>query len=230
MANGYVKIHRKMLENPVVNKDCEHLAVWMYLLLNATHKSIDMMFCGKKVTLRAGQLITGRKKISAEMGISESKVYRILKLFKSEQQIEQQTCPQNSLITIVNWGSYQNYEQQNEQQVNNDRTTSEQQVNTNKNDKNVKNDKNDKKREVLTHFITPSLDEVKAYCQERNNNINADHFINFYSAKGWMVGKNKMKDWKAAIRTWESRDKQDTPQMPDYTGGENFLDMLEVKE
>ena len=57
-------------------------------------------------------------------------------------------------------------------------------------------------------FTPPSLDEVRAYCSERNNNIDPQRFIDFYESKGWFVGKNKMKDWKAAIRTWEQRDKE----------------------
>ena len=63
-----------------------------------------------------------------------------------------------------------------------------------------------------TGFKQPLLDEVKKYCQERKNNINPGSFIDFYSSKGWMVGKNKMRDWKAAVRTWESRrkDEQET--------------------
>lgn len=52
-------------------------------------------------------------------------------------------------------------------------------------------------------FTPPTLDEVKAYCTERKNGIDPERFVNFYEAKGWMIGKNKMKDWKAAIRTWE---------------------------
>ena len=57
-----------------------------------------------------------------------------------------------------------------------------------------------------TKFTPPSLDEVKAYCIERGNTIDPESFIDFYESKGWMVGKNKMKDWKAAIRTWEKHD------------------------
>ncbi|NDV68568.1 hypothetical protein [Dysgonomonas sp. 25] len=52
-------------------------------------------------------------------------------------------------------------------------------------------------------FIPPTFEEVQAYCLERKNTIDPQKFIDFYSAKGWMIGKNKMKDWKAAIRTWE---------------------------
>lgn len=52
-------------------------------------------------------------------------------------------------------------------------------------------------------FKPPAIEEVQAYCKERNNNVDAQRFVDFYEAKGWMLGKNKMKDWKAAVRTWE---------------------------
>lgn len=54
-----------------------------------------------------------------------------------------------------------------------------------------------------TRFTPPTLEEVQAYCTERNNNVDAERFINYYTSNGWQVGRNKMKDWKAAIRTWE---------------------------
>lgn len=52
-------------------------------------------------------------------------------------------------------------------------------------------------------FKKPTLEEVKEYCKERNNNVNAEQFIDFYESNGWKVGKNSMKDWKASVRTWE---------------------------
>ena len=54
-----------------------------------------------------------------------------------------------------------------------------------------------------TRFTPPSIDEVRAYCQERGNGVDAERFIDYYNANGWRVGKNAMKDWKAAVRTWE---------------------------
>ena len=56
-----------------------------------------------------------------------------------------------------------------------------------------------------TAFAKPTLEEVKNYCLERNNGIDAETFIDFYESKGWMVGKTHMKDWKACVRTWEKR-------------------------
>ena len=55
-------------------------------------------------------------------------------------------------------------------------------------------------------FKKPTFDEVNNYCLERNNNIDAEAFIAFYESKGWMVGSNKMKNWKQAIITWEKRE------------------------
>lgn len=58
-------------------------------------------------------------------------------------------------------------------------------------------------------FVKPTVAEVSAYCQERGNGINPESFIDFYESKGWKIGSNPMKDWKAAVRTWEQRRKAD---------------------
>ena len=68
---------------------------------------------------------------------------------------------------------------------------------------NMKKDTN-----VSKKFVPPTVEEVRRYCQERENNINPEEFVDFYKSKGWMVGKNHMKDWKAAVRTWEQNDKK----------------------
>lgn len=107
---------------------------------------------GEKITLKPGQLITGRKVLSSELKIDENKVTRILKTFENEQQIEQQTSNKNRLITIVSWDVYQKGEQRNNQQVNNKRTTDEQQVNTNKNNKNIKDIKKYKEKQPKRNY------------------------------------------------------------------------------
>lgn len=55
-------------------------------------------------------------------------------------------------------------------------------------------------------FTPPSVNEVQTYCTERKNTVQPEKFVDFYESKGWMVGKNKMKNWKACVRTWEKRD------------------------
>lgn len=64
-----------------------------------------------------------------------------------------------------------------------------------------------------SHFMPPTESEVEAYCRERGNAVNAEAFIAYYESNGWMIGKNRMKDWKAAVRTWEQRDRMAKPQV-----------------
>ena len=178
---GWIKVHRKVLDNPVISKDADYLAVWIYLLLNATHKEVSAIFKGKKILLIPGQLITGRKSISEDLSISESKIYRILNDFKSEQQIEQQTSNKNSLITILKWNEYQNNEQQNEQQMNNKRTASEQQVNTNKNERN---------KEYINNNINNFINSDENFEKNEEYEKQIDYYKNFINKiKG--IGGNK---------------------------------------
>lgn len=61
---------------------------------------------------------------------------------------------------------------------------------------------------TASRFTPPTLEEVNAYCSERRNNVDAQRFIDYYTANGWKVGRNAMKDWKAAVRTWERSDNE----------------------
>lgn len=161
---GWIKVHRALFESPVVTQSPEHLTVWMYLLTHATHRPYKAIFGGKEITVQKGQLITSRKSISecVNRGVDSSKVQRILKSFENAHQIEQQTSNKNRLITLINWKKYQGFEQQNEQQVNNKRTTSEQQVNTNREIyKKTKKIKNNKKRQSVYSVEKANFDVAK---------------------------------------------------------------------
>tara|TARA_R110000824_G_scaffold107488_1_gene253804 strand:- start:11346 stop:12137 length:792 start_codon:yes stop_codon:yes gene_type:complete len=135
MNTGWIKLHRQTLDNPIVMKDGDHLAVWAYLMLKATHKSYDVLWYGERKTLLPGQLIASRKSIATELKISESKVERILKKFINEKQIEQQTSNASRCISITKWLTFQ----ESEQQPNSNRTATGHQSDTNKNVKKVKN-------------------------------------------------------------------------------------------
>lgn len=73
------------------------------------------------------------------------------------------------------------------------------------------------RKESKQNFIIPTIDEVKEYCQERKNRVDAERFFDYYESKGWMIGKNKMKNWRAAVRTWEKNDKDRKPDIGSYT-------------
>lgn len=67
-------------------------------------------------------------------------------------------------------------------------------------------------KEKRKRFSAPSVDEVRDYCRERGNSIDAETFVDFYASKGWKVGSSPMKDWQSAIRTWEKRECRASPQ------------------
>lgn len=73
-------------------------------------------------------------------------------------------------------------------------------------------------------FIPPTVDEVAAYCQERNNGIDAEEFVDWYQSRNWMSGKTKLSDWKACVRTWEKKKKNSNYSKP--SSGNPFIDLL----
>ena len=94
------------------------------------------------------------------------------------------------------------------------------------------NETKEKQKEPAKRFVKPTVDEVRAYCKERRNNVDAEKFVDFYSSKGWKVGGQPMKDWKACCRTWErSNGKTVTAQQYDQrdyrNAEENPDDVLE---
>lgn len=196
--SGWIKLHRSVMRKGYYGKS-EYLAVWVHLLLKANHSKTEVLLDGRMTSIDAGSFVTSRSKLAQELNLQESKLERILKCFKTGQQIEQQSFSKYRIISITNWSEYQESEQQNEQQMNSKRTANEQQMNTDKNVKNVKNEKKNNRG----IFHPPTFEEVKAYCLERNRGVDPVKWFDFYQAKGWMVGKNKMMDWQAAVRTWE---------------------------
>jgi hypothetical protein len=207
MSNGWIKLHRKTLDNPIVMKDTDHFAVWMWLLLNATHSDYDTIYEGKRVTLKAGQFITGRKIISKELKINESKIQRILKTFESEQQIEQQTNPRCRLISILRWTDYQLDEQQSEQQVNNKRTL---------NNKNKKNNNNIyvQEFEELWSLVPKKVNKKKSYQKYLIVMKKVDHNTIYTSFKNQV------------LNNWKDTDPQFTPALNVWLNGERWEDVI----
>lgn len=79
-------------------------------------------------------------------------------------------------------------------------------------------------------FIKPTIDEIQEYCNERNSGINAEAFYDFYESKNWYVGKNKMQDWKACVRTWEQRDNKQVKKEPTWLNKNIEQEMASLQE
>ena len=103
--------------------------------------------------------------------------------------------------------------------------TDKKRTDKNRTDKNRTDMNSEDETKTQKRFRPPSLEEVTAYCMERNNSINPEKFFNYYEANGWKIGRAKMKDWKACIRSWESNGFNDNKNQNNTTGN-IFVDML----
>lgn len=184
--SGWIKIHRQILEWEWYS-DTNTFRVFLHLLLKANHK--EKKYRG--MDLKIGTIITSRDILAMETGLSVRQVRTSLDKLKTTNELTIKTSSQGTIIEVVNYAKYQ----LTTNETANERPTNDQQTTTNKNDKKEKNER--------SIFIEPTYIEILEYCAERKNGVDVNKFLNFYSSKGWMVGKNKMIDWKACVRTWE---------------------------
>ena len=120
---GWIKIHRSIFRNPWMLRP-NVLAVWMYILGRVNWRPTDVVFEGKRITLQPGQGIFKLREIAADLRISRGTLFRVIDVLKTETQIETQTSPRNTLVTVVNWKKYQLAGTQNGTQVGHKRDTS----------------------------------------------------------------------------------------------------------
>jgi hypothetical protein len=186
--SGWIKIHRQILDWEWYS-DNNAFRIFMHLILKANHKEKRY----KGIELNCGSVITSRDILSLETGLSVQQIRTALDKLKSTNEITIETSSKGTIIQVVNYAKYQ----LSTNELTNEQPTNNQQVTTNKNEK--------KERSI---FKTPSLEELNTFCVENNLILNASDFLNYYDSNGWMVGKNKMKDWKATVRRW-SKPKQE---------------------
>ena len=218
---SYIKLFRSMLDWDWWD-DLNVRSLWITILLMANWK--DKKWRG--IVIKKGSFFTSYEHLADTSGLSVQKVRTALNKLKSTGEITIKSTSRGTLVTIENWEKFQSWEldstseltshSTNEQQTSNKRATNEQQQP--KKDNKDKKDKKDIKRE---RFTPPTLEEVQEYIEEKGYHISAESFIDFYASKGWMVGKNKMQDWRASVRTWEKRRKDN--------GGRNDFGTSESK-
>lgn len=152
MQKGWIKLHRKLLDNPIW-QDPHYMKLWMYCLLQASHAEHEQLVGNQIIKLLPGQFVTGRISLAEEMnrGVtpkkrqSESTWWRDLKRFEEWGMLNIKANSKYSVVTVDNWAIYQETEKgmdskrtADEQQVNSEWTASEQRLNTNKNVKNLR--------------------------------------------------------------------------------------------
>jgi hypothetical protein len=209
MDKGFIFLHRKFLKWEWYSNVNDRL-VFIHCLLSANWE--DGWFEGKKIP--RGSFATSYKNLAKEIGISVQSLRTSLEHLKSTNNITHETNRQFSIITINNYNKYQlDNTQVNKRLTNDQQTTNNNIINNNK----LINKESISKDIPKKVFSKPTLQEISDYCLERNNGINPNKFYDFYESKNWMIGKNKMKDWKACVRTWEQHEsKQDNSKLPDW--------------
>lgn len=235
---------RQELDNPIITKSLEHFAVWHLLLLLATAKPSRVLFKGKERVLEPGQLVTTRKeltKLVKELG--EYKVQRVLDEFEKYGQITQEKSNRGRLVTLVNWKTYQQKtaQQKNAENPHEYNTFEEEEnktahplhnsctstahpphnrhtnINNNVNKVNKVN-KLDKLEfdEEIHNAHKPTIEEIEAYCNQQNYNINVKKFFDYYNRYGWKIQGQPL-GWKAVVQKWDSTEYRQYDRQPKKT-------------
>ena len=198
--SGWICLHRDIQQHWLFNFDePEKFMAWTDLILSANHQDNKFLLKGQVVECKRGQVAMSQVTLSKRWKWSRPKVQRFLEMLKNDAMIDVKGDHLTSIITICNYSIYQN-------KITADVTADVTQT-TNK-QINKKTSNTGKTKSV---FIKPTLEEVVEYFQQRGTHIDPEKFYAYYESIGWMVGKNKMKDWKQCLVTWEKNNKSSPP-------------------
>lgn len=206
MDGGWIKLYRKTRDS-IAFSNSNSLALWVRILMScASRRTVLRDGC----VLQPGQCRVSYAELAKWLEVDRRTVSKYIKVFESEGMIHVETMyRKGTTLTVCNWGTYQHTEEA-------ECTTSVQQAYSNgivsgsQRDHKRTQSKNKRRKEGESgaraqKFVAPTIDEVAAYCAERGNGVDPQRFIDHYEANGWKQGRGKpIKNWKAAVRTWES--------------------------
>lgn len=213
MKRGFIKLYRSSFDTALYN--CEAFGkfhAWIDLLLLANHQDRHINVRGIMVPVKRGQVLASEEFLADRWKWSRGKVRRFLQ-YLEQQTVQQIVQHKNNICTVISITNYSIYQGNGTADGTADGTTNgtadgQQTDIPNK----LKKGKNEEEIGA-TNFIPPTVDEVKSYISERGYSwLDPEQFVNFYQSKGWMIGKNKMKDWKACIATWKKKHNSNQPQ------------------
>lgn len=193
----FIKLYRKFTEWEWYS-DISTSRLFLHLIL--TVNWTDKKWQG--ICIERGSRVASYQVLSTETGLSVKQARTAIKKLQSTGEVAIKSTNKYSVFTVKNYDLYQAKGKQEA----GERQAEDKQRATTKESKEGKKEKNNN----IKRFTPPTYEQVSTYCKERNNTVDAERFYDFYESKGWMVGKNKMKDWKAAVRNWERSSKQGT--------------------
>ena len=197
--NGYVKLNRNLLDWRWY-RDANTIRVFLHLLLSANFK--DQPF--ENIIVRRGEVATSYGAIAEALHISARQARTAVTHLKVSGTVSVKQYSKFQVISIISWDLYQCAVSGTEA------VKSQAEVSQKSTNEESKESKKDSMPPRRTRFTPPTVEEVKAYCAERGNHVDADRFVDFYTANGWTQGRGKpIKDWKACVRTWERSDREE---------------------
>lgn len=210
---GHIKLDRKMLDWEWY-KDVNTCRLFLHCLLKANWR--DGRFQG--VDIPRGSFVTSYQTLADETGLTVKSIRTALEHLKRTGEVAVNRQSKFSVVTVKNYCLYQSEGTVMGSQGAVSGQSAGSQGATIEEKKEYKKGRNNS----IVHFVPPTLEDVSGYCRENGYKIDAQRFIDFYSSKGWMVGKNKMEDWKATVRNWSRQDKQTPQKIVRTTGFSNF--------
>lgn len=199
VAGGYILLARKLFESEMMNKPPLYFKLWGWMLARAMWKDGDK--------LKRGQFVTSISEMQQAMSYrvgwrrevpTRDEIRSAYETFTKTLMITTTKTTRGMVITILNYDTYQNAQSYEAHKEAPRKPTA------------TPHDRKERE-EGRRKFSIPTLDEVRAYCLERDKGVDPEKWMNHYTAKGWKIGSAPMKDWKAAVRTWE--------RSPSFNGG-----------
>lgn len=211
--NGYARVPRALLESDWSDEP-ETFLVLLRLIIGANFKETDW----RGVHLMPGEIIISLSSLSSQSGLSVRKIRTAINRLKATGYLTCETTSRYTRIFLTDKAFFRECSGEsdtlNDTQIDNQSTCERQQRKKDNNDKTV-----DSSRK---RFTPPAVEDVEAYCRERGNAVDAQRFVDFYAASGWMRGKTPIRDWKACVRTWERNANNDRNEVKDTHGQQPF--------
>jgi hypothetical protein len=211
--SGWVKLHRSLKDWEWYD-DANATRLLIHLLLTVNYEPKKW----KGITVEAGTRITSFGKLADETGLSVKQIRGAMQKLENSGEVARERAHEGQAVSLCKWEKLQSDKPKRAskralggQAKGKQRATTKEgkeieevkEVNNEVDSVGSSNEQPQPPKKKRTIFKPPELSEVQTYCQERGKGINAQQWHDHYTANGWMVGKNKMKDWKAAVRTWE---------------------------
>jgi DNA-binding transcriptional regulator YhcF (GntR family) len=206
MDESWVKIHRKILEHWIYKRP-EYVSIWIYLIARANWKASKALVNGSIVTIERGEVLTSIASLADNTHTSRQTVRTFLRLAQTDGMICVKSNTGATCVKLLNYDKLQQRENYDQHAPNTRLTRDQHAPNNIIRSKEVKKERIEEQIDSVSMrsraFTRPTLQEILGYFIELGSTSDeANKFFDHYTANGWKVGKNAMKDWKATARNW----------------------------